>query len=97
MIEQYQIIHKILPPDLYQVVKEIVDLPSAKVGVIFNEPIEKYLSDPDYFFEHVEYRFYSNKNDWVIVESSPGKYKTNYFMINNKGNMYEVKEYKCEK
>jgi hypothetical protein len=91
MTEEFQVIHKNLPSNLYQVFRETPDLPSAKVGIIFYGSSERYFSDPNYFFEQVEYRFYSNEQGWLIIETSPGRYNINRFMIDNNNNLYEIK------
>lgn len=90
MIEEYQTSEGVYPDNLYQLAKEVVDLPSVKVGVIYYGPIDKFISDPSYFIGQVEFEYYKNEESWLIVEKSNGELIDYRFMIDNKGGIYTV-------
>jgi hypothetical protein len=60
---------------------------------VHNDEIEK-MKDKKYFADKVEYTFFVNEYSWIIMERNPGKYWKRRLMIDNTGQVFEIRNVK---
>ncbi|MEN6306342.1 MAG: hypothetical protein ABFD91_01195 [Anaerohalosphaeraceae bacterium] len=80
------------PDSLYAYCCALGDIPYQKMlSGHETKDTGELLSDPNLFGAEVEYAFYSNPQGWCIIEKGEGFYCRDLFMIDDQGNVYQMK------
>jgi len=93
-VESFVKINNRLPESFFEICHEdlekgIWSFPSIVVSV--GKELPPLSNDPNRFEEIVEYGLFSGKNSWFIRELKPGRFFAKILMIDQNGNIFELK------